>query len=75
MANPDFGGPSATMLICGHDNDAKRIVKQLSDDLGFETVDAGPLKTAHLLESMAMLWMHLAYGTKIGPNFGFKMTR
>ena len=75
MANPKFGGQSATMFICGDDNDAKEIVRQLSDELGFETVDAGPLKAARLLEPMAMLWMYLAYATKIGPNFGFKVIR
>ncbi|HEV2455859.1 MAG TPA: NADPH-dependent F420 reductase [Verrucomicrobiae bacterium] len=75
MANPKFGGQSATMFICGDDAEAKKTVKQLSDDLGFETVDAGPLKIARLLEPMAMLWIHLAYGMKAGPNFGFKMIR
>lgn len=75
MANPKFGGQSATMFICGDDADAKKMVKQLSDDLGFETVDAGPLKTARLLEPMAMLWIHLALGMKAGPNFGFKMIK
>jgi predicted dinucleotide-binding enzyme len=69
MANPKFGGQSATMFICGDDPDAKKAVKQLSDDLGFETVDAGQLKIARLLEPMAMLWM------KAGLNFGFKMIR
>lgn len=73
MANPKFGGQSATMFICGDDADAKNTVKQLSDDLGFETVDAGPLKTARLLEPLAMLWMHLAFTTNIGQNFGFKL--
>jgi hypothetical protein len=75
MANPKFGGQSVTMFICGDDAEAKNLVKQLSDDLGFETVDAGPLKMARLLEPMAMLWIHLALGMKIGPNFGFKMIR
>lgn len=75
MANPKFGGQSATMFICGDDPEAKKAVKQLSDDLGFETVDAGPLKTARLLEPLAMLWIHLALGMQIGPNFGFKMIR
>jgi 8-hydroxy-5-deazaflavin:NADPH oxidoreductase len=75
MSHPQFGGQSATMFICGDDNDAKKTVKQLSDELGFETVDAGPLKTARLLEPLAMLWIHLALGMKAGPNFGFKMIR
>ncbi|HUA66161.1 MAG TPA: NADPH-dependent F420 reductase [Alphaproteobacteria bacterium] len=74
MTNPRFGGQSATMFICGDDADAKKTVKQLSDELGFETVDAGPLKAARLLEPLAMLWMHLAFGA-IGPNFGFKVIR
>jgi predicted dinucleotide-binding enzyme len=75
MANPKFGGQSATMFICGDDSGAKETVEQLSDDLGFETVDAGPLKAARLLEPLAMLWIHLALGMEIGPNFGFKMIK
>jgi 8-hydroxy-5-deazaflavin:NADPH oxidoreductase len=75
MADPKFGGQSATMFICGDDADAKKTVQQLSDALGFETVDAGSLKSARLLEPLAMLWIHLAVGMKVGPNFGFKMIR
>ena len=75
MSNPKFAGQSATMFICGDDADAKKTVKQLSDDLGFETVDAGSLKIARLLEPLAMLWIHLAFTTTLGPNFGFKIIR
>lgn len=75
MANPKFGGQSATMFICGDDADAKKAVRQLSDDLGFETVDTGTLKIARLLEPVAMLWIHLALGMKVGPDWGFKMIR
>jgi predicted dinucleotide-binding enzyme len=75
MADPKFGEQSATMFICGDAADAKKAVKQLSDDLGFETVDAGPLKIARLLEPLAMLWIHLAFTTQLGPNFGFKVIR
>ncbi|HEX3627490.1 MAG TPA: NADPH-dependent F420 reductase [Verrucomicrobiae bacterium] len=75
FGNPKFGGQSANMFICGDDADAKKTVKQLSDELGFETVDAGPMNTARLLEPLAMLWMNLAFTANIGPNFGFKMIR
>lgn len=75
MANPKFGGQSATMFICGDDAGAKKTVTQLSDELGFESVDVGPLKTSRLLEPLAMLWMNLAFTPNIGPNFGFKMIR
>jgi 8-hydroxy-5-deazaflavin:NADPH oxidoreductase len=74
MANPKFSGQSATMFICGDNPDAKKVAAQLSDDLGFETVDTGPLKNARLLEPLAMLWITLAFG-KIGPEFGFKIIR
>lgn len=75
MADPVFRGQNATMFICGDDSEAKAQVKKLSDDLGFDTVDAGPLATARLLEPMAMLWIHLAIIMGNGPDFGFKMVR
>lgn len=75
MADPSFHGQKATMFICGDDTQAKATVKQLSDDLGFETVDSGPLRTARLLEPMAMLWIHLCFAMQLGPDFGFKIVR
>ncbi len=75
MADPDYGGQKATMLLCGDDAEAKKVVLKLGEDLGFETLDAGPLKTARLLESFAMLWIHLAYMAGLGPNFAFKLLK
>lgn len=34
-----------------------RIVKGLVEDVGFEAVDAGPLKNARLVEPLMLLWM------------------
>jgi predicted dinucleotide-binding enzyme len=53
----------------------KRTVIQLSNELGFETVDADPLTQARLLEPVAMLWISLAYAQGLGPNFAFKLVR
>jgi hypothetical protein len=75
MADPMFRGQNATMFICGDDVDAKAQVKKLSDDLGFETVDAGPLTVARLLEPTAMLWIHLAVIMGQGPDFCFQMLK
>jgi len=75
MANPRFGNQSATMFICGDDAGAKLEVTKLSNDLGFETEDAGPLASARLLEPMAMLWIHLALDMGWGTDFGFKALR
>ena len=61
MANPWFGGQSASMFLCGDDSAAKRTVAGLADALGFEPVDVGPLVQARLLEPLAMLWTSMAY--------------
>jgi len=75
MANPIFRGQAATMFICGDDAAAKAEVKKLSDDLGFDTADMGPLKIARLLEPVALLWIHSAIAMKWGADFGFKIIR
>jgi predicted dinucleotide-binding enzyme len=43
-------------FVAGDDADAKRVVRGLVEDLGFEVLDAGPLRAARLLEPMAMVW-------------------
>jgi 8-hydroxy-5-deazaflavin:NADPH oxidoreductase len=75
MRNPIFGDDAASMFICGDDAEAKAAVRQLSDDLGFATQDAGALSVARLLEPLAMLWIHLAYQRGWGTDFGFGVLR
>lgn len=75
MANPAYGQQKASMFICGDDAEAKNIVKSLSDELGFETFDAGPITSARYLESLAMLWINLAVNMGWGPNFVFKVLK
>jgi predicted dinucleotide-binding enzyme len=75
MANPRLGARPASMLICGDDDDAKADVRRLSDDLGFETVDVGPLAAARLLEPFGMLWIHMYIGLGWGPDFAFQVIR
>lgn len=57
LANPVYGGVPASNFFCGDDAEARRIVKQLVEDVGFEAIDAGPLKNARLLEPLMLLWM------------------
>jgi 8-hydroxy-5-deazaflavin:NADPH oxidoreductase len=75
MAQSQFGTDRAVMFVAGDDLEAKKKVIQLSNDLGFETIDAGPLSQARLLEPVAMLWISLAYASGLGPNFAFKLIR
>lgn len=75
MNNPAYPGGATTMLYCGDDPDAKKIAHQLSADLGFAPLDAGPLSRALLLEDFALLWITLAYGQNMGRDFAFRIER
>ncbi len=71
MQNPVYNDQKSVMFLCGGDAVAKASVKLLSDELGFDTIDAGPLSMAHYLESLAMLWIKLAYVQGHGREFAF----
>jgi predicted dinucleotide-binding enzyme len=75
MADPRFGDLQADSYICGDDNAAKATVAELSRQIGFDVVDAGPLANAVLLEALARLWMNLAMRQGLGRNIAFKMLR
>ncbi len=67
--------PKPTAFICGDSVQAKSKVKDLGELLGYDVVDAGPLKNARLLEPLAMLWIELAYNQGMGPGIAFKLCR
>lgn len=73
MANPTYGGDRVSMFICGDDEGAKGVVRELVAALDFDVVDTGPLTAARYLEPTAMLWIHLAHQQGMGPNFGFRL--
>ncbi|MFX1594368.1 MAG: NADPH-dependent F420 reductase [Promethearchaeota archaeon] len=70
-----FGSVQASLFVCGNDLDAKSKTKQLGLDLGFDVIDAGPLKNARLIEPLAMLWIELAYNQGMGTDIAFKLLR
>ncbi len=75
MMDAMFGIEQATMFICGNDKNAKKTVKLLAVELGFEVIDAGELDAARNLEALAMLWISLAYKQQLGPNIAFKLLK
>ena len=75
MANPAYPDGASMMLYCGDDAHAKAAAKRLSDDLGFESVDFGPLANAGYAENLAMCWIWLAYPGKQGREIAFRMVR
>jgi len=56
MVNPDFGGSKPTMFICGNDEGAKRDVKSILDQFGWETEDLGKVEAARAIEPLCILW-------------------
>ena len=56
----NFAALPAIMYVAGDDDAQKPVVLSLVSDLGFDAIDAGPLRVARLLEPLAMLWIHMA---------------
>ena len=63
------------VLIVDDHDDTRELYVQSLTALGFETIDAGNLEAARLLEPLALLWIHLAFKGGLGRNFGFKLLR
>lgn len=64
-----------SQLFCGDDATAKAQVAGLITELGFEPVDAGPLRVARYLEPFGMLSGVLAYETDQGPEWAYRCAR
>lgn len=75
MDSGKVGGSPLTALVASDDASAKETVVALAKDIGFETVDAGPLKNARLLEPLGFLNIQLGYVLGQGTKIGFKLAR
>ncbi|HEX5012119.1 MAG TPA: NADPH-dependent F420 reductase [Planctomycetota bacterium] len=64
-----------SLVYCGDDTRAKRVAARLIRDVGFEPVDAGPLRMARFTEPFALLVAQLAYERKGGPEVAYRFER
>jgi predicted dinucleotide-binding enzyme len=64
-----------SLLYCGNDRDAKRVAARLIRDVGFEPVDAGPLRVARYLEPFTLAIAQLAYEGDDGPEVAYRIER
>jgi predicted dinucleotide-binding enzyme len=74
MANTTFPGGPAVMFYCGDDAGAKSAARDLAGQMGFDPVDAGPLRQSRVLESFALLWVSLAIGGQ-GRDIAFRLLK
>jgi hypothetical protein len=56
MVNPQFKVGKPTMFICGNDETAKKTVRGILDQFGWETADMGKAEAARAIEPLCMLW-------------------
>lgn len=58
MADPAGAGGPITIPIVGDDAAAKAKVAELVEGIGFEALDLGPLRYAHVVEGMLVVWIN-----------------
>jgi predicted dinucleotide-binding enzyme len=63
------------LVYCGDDSSSKRIAAELIRDVGFDPVDAGPLRIARYTEPFALLVAQLAYEVRGSPELAYRFGR
>jgi len=64
-----------SLVYCGDDQDAKELAATLIRDVGFDPVDAGPLRMARYTEPFTLLIAQLAYESGAGPELAYRFER
>jgi 8-hydroxy-5-deazaflavin:NADPH oxidoreductase len=64
-----------SLVYCGDDQSAKDVAVKLIRDVGFDPVDAGPLRIARYTEPFALLVAQLAYEGEGGPELAYRFER
>ena len=73
MDSGQVNGVVLTLFAAGDDEGAKTEVLTLSRAIGFDAVDAGPLKNARSLEALGFFNIQLGFGLQMGPGIGLKL--
>src|SRR3989475_1361620 len=64
-----------SLVYCGDDPAAKDVAATLIRDVGFDPVDAGPLRIARYVEPFSLLVGQLAYEGEGGPELAYRFER
>ena len=73
MSTGKVKGEKLTLFVAGDDKAAKDLVLSAGRDIGFDAVDAGPLKNARWTETLGYFNIQLGYTLKLGTDIGFKL--
>jgi 8-hydroxy-5-deazaflavin:NADPH oxidoreductase len=57
LRDATFDDLRAVSFVASDDDEARAIVLALSNDVGLDSIDAGPLATARLLDHLTLLWL------------------
>jgi 8-hydroxy-5-deazaflavin:NADPH oxidoreductase len=66
---PGYGDLKPAMLIAGNNSDAKLVVANFCQQLGWEPIDTGNIDMSLHLEHMALLWIKMARVQGTGAGF------
>jgi predicted dinucleotide-binding enzyme len=64
-----------SLVYCGDDASSKKVAVQLIRDVGFDPVDAGPLRIARYTEPFGLLMGQLAYEGNEGSELAYRLER
>jgi predicted dinucleotide-binding enzyme len=64
-----------SLVYCGDNKRAKIVAAELITDLGFDAVDAGPLRIARYTEPYSLLVAQLAYEASDNPALSYRFER
>jgi len=64
-----------SLVYCGDNPKAKKVAASLIRDVGFDPMDAGPLRIARYTEPFGLLIAQLAYEGKGGPELAYRFER
>jgi len=64
-----------SLVYCGDESKSKKTAAELIRDVGFDPVDAGPLRVARYTEPFTLLIAQLAYEGDAGPELAYRFER
>ncbi|TLZ57627.1 MAG: hypothetical protein E6K15_02705 [Methanobacteriota archaeon] len=75
MSTGQVHGERLTAFVAGDDKEAKQRVLRMAQDIGFDSLDSGPLRNARWIEALGYFHIQLGFNLGLGPSIGFRLVR